>query len=209
MGLFSGFFWRHHDLCLFHRTIDSEIRQRGAALTRFIDENAPLPPEELRDESFAIWQSRIEEAVFSHEAQTRSMESFSDQLLMVALWSMVEQFCGRALIETERSKKCQQGLESPHQWHLLVRRFKDLGADLDMGASYAAANQCRVLNNKIKHVGRVDPELAAFSRFAGSLNERLDDMQFDLQYYSDGVHEFVSWTFYTADNLIAGRPLDA
>lgn len=63
--------------------------------------------------------------------------------------------------------------------------------DLNNLPGYADADELRVVNNKIKHLGTVDAELAAFGTFQGKLGRRLLDLDLDMHRYSLGIHAFL------------------
>jgi hypothetical protein len=68
--------------------------------------------------------------------------------------------------------------------------------------SYEGVEECRVLNNKIKHLGIVDDELSYFANFNNKSEEPIDEVPLNLQYYSASVFEFVGCMLEVADGLL-------
>ena len=89
---------------------------------------------------------------------------------------MIEQYCGRTLIEAENGAANRA---APHKWFELSKRFVKIGVRLEDCKSYAGANECRILNNKIKHVGTVDGELSKFSRYHGASGTAIKDVKIE------------------------------
>ncbi|WP_377828163.1 hypothetical protein ACFKHW_29720 [Bradyrhizobium lupini] len=203
MALWSRFIWHHHDLCLFHQAIYKQIDARNTYLHQFVADNKEILSATLPDGLNMIAQARMRDTVHVLDMEKESIRIFGDQLLMIGLWAMVEQYCGRTLSEMERClRRGHVQKETPHRWSSLADRFIGLGVDLVRCKSYVAVDECRVLNNKIKHVGRVDKQLAQFSRFENQLGKNFDTVALDLQYYSDSVMEFVTCVMERSDDVL-------
>jgi len=67
--------------------------------------------------------------------------------------------------------------------------------------NYQNIDECRVLNNKIKHVGKVDDALAKFSFFSNLKNKSLEKIEYDLQRYSKSVFEYIGFVAERADDI--------
>jgi hypothetical protein len=188
---------------LFHQAIFKQIDGRNAELQQFVGDNKEILSATLPDGLNMIAQARVRDTVHVLDIEKQSIRIFGDQLLVIGLWAMVEQYCGRTLSELER---CLRGghaqEETPHRWSVLAKRFNSLRVDLVSCKSYVAADECRILNNKIKHVGRVDKELAKFGHFENQLGKSLDSVALELQYYSDSVQEFVTCVMERSDDVL-------
>ncbi len=204
---FATFIWTHHDLCLFHQVIDDDIRRRTEVVDERFERYARIRDEVgWDDEGASIGLAQFDQVTRTLDMETRSMRRHADQLFVVGLWAMAEQYLGRTLLYAEDPSSERLPGEAPHRWEVLVRRYGATGVDLSTMKSYASANECRILNNKVKHVGRVDAQLATFENFHGLEGASLEDGQVSiaLQQYSDAVFEFVGCTMETvADRLSA------
>lgn len=206
----SNFGWAHHDLCLFHQAIYFQLNERDKALEAYSTEMRPEferhNRENLDYEWEAIQLSRVREYTNVHWMETTSIQAYGDQLLVVACWAMVEQYYGRVLIPTEMELGGPANrIEAPHKWHDLVKRFKGIGLDLLTCENYAGIDECRLVNNKIKHVGLVDKDLAKRTAFTGMEGKPFDQVTMPLQTYVDAVFEFVGCTMEKAGDLLIAK----
>jgi hypothetical protein len=204
------FKFAHHDLCLFHQSIYFQLNERDKALEDYASEKRPWFERHERENSDDEWEavqlSRVRETMNVHWMETTGIQAYGDQLLVVACWAMVEQYCGRVLIATEMELGGPANrIEAPHKWHDLVKRFKGIGLDLLKCESYSGVDECRVVNNKIKHVGFIDKELAKRSAFIGMEGKSFDKVTMPLQSYVDAVYEFVGCTMEMAGDLLVAK----
>jgi hypothetical protein len=93
MALYGKFIWHYHDLCLFHQAIYAQIVERKSALEALISDNRAFLTGSVQDEWEAVPQSRLRDTVHVHDQETLSMENFADQLILIGLWAMIEQYC--------------------------------------------------------------------------------------------------------------------
>jgi len=185
--------WHYHDFCLFHQAIYAQIRERESTLKSLIAENKTFLSASLNDEWEAVQQARLRDTVYIYNQENKSMALFADQLAIIGLWTMVEQYCGRTLIEAEnQTSKRRRTRVAPYKWSELCNRFIVIGLKLPDCKSYNVVNECRVLNNKIKHVGAVDAELAKFSRYTRFAGCSIDEVEIDTQLYANSTFEFVT-----------------
>ena len=213
IGLHGQFVFHHHDLCRFHQMyyseyvrLDSAVAEEAKELHEFgasVREEISRASEEDA-EMMNIGLARARESIRAHDLELDGSRAFADQLLVIGLWASVEQFVGSALLASEqllsRPKKA-----APYKWDEMVSRFSDLGLDLSTLKSYGVITECRVLNNKLKHVGEVDKQLAGYSSFSQHLGVLLARVDFPLQMYVDGVFEFVGHVLESMDSLISAR----
>lgn len=185
---FATFIWHHHDLCLFHQVIDRDIRRRSEWLDELTERYArERDAAGWDDEGANIGLARLDRVIGTLDSETRSMQRYADQLFVVGLWAMAEQYLARTLVYAEDPSEAGQAREAPHRWPILRQRFATFGVDLSATKSFDGANERRVANNKIKHAGAVDAELAAFENFHGREGASLErgEVPIPLQFYSD------------------------
>lgn len=133
------------------------------------------------------------------------MVSFADQLIVVGFWTMVEQYCGKTLLEVELQLSGRQGRSAPHKWRELSKRFDIVGIRLTSCRGYEVVNECRILNNKIKHVGSVDAEMAKFDRYKELYGHDLNRISIDTQQYANSVHTFIGAVIEGSSELLIGK----
>jgi hypothetical protein len=96
--------------------------------------------------------------------------AFADQLLVIGLLAIVEQYCSRTLVELEQFlRQSRHPRAAPYRWDHIVDRFSSWGLRIIDYTAYADVDECRVVNNKVKHVGSVDTGLSRYAAFAGKL----------------------------------------
>ncbi|MDX7740615.1 hypothetical protein SJY04_05705 [Aeromonas dhakensis] len=122
---------------------------------------------------------------YNWKVEQEQVKSIAGESLVINLWATVEQFSNRILALTDTQDK------SSHRWHDIEKNFLALGLDLKKVDSYAAVNEMRVLNNKIKHLYLVDSQLAKFESFKEFKGKSLDLVPFDLQRYVSSTYHFI------------------
>jgi hypothetical protein len=154
--LYGHFSWQYHDLCLFHQAIYEQINKRKDTLASVADANREYLSASIEDEWQGVIQSRARDAIYIHDQETRSMENYADQLLVIGLWAIVEQYCGRTLIHAEGAISAQSTLgEAPHKWQALVSRLRNIGVNLLDCKSYQQANVLPTRSHIAQAVGRI------------------------------------------------------
>jgi hypothetical protein len=184
------FLWYHTDLCRFHQMYYQQYVLTNEHINALVQKHKTELSEEPKDEGHEYFQAKLRDSILDQDMQLHSTRVFADQMLVIGLWAAVEQHVGRTLVDATEiltGKKKKQ----PYRWQDMCDQFAALGIDITACNSYADINECRVLNNKIKHDGGVDEELERFPSFTGQLDVGLDALKFDLQRYSDAVFEFV------------------
>lgn len=212
--LWTRFLWHHHDLCLFHQAIYRELSDRAAAMKDCSEDlrresatfkRAPHDAESEEHEWNGVMLSRAREHLCVLEQEYESLRGFGDHHTVIGLWAMVEQYCGRTLVAVENHLWAKSaGAESPHRFQELRERFLTAGISVETCKSYLAIDECRVLNNKIKHLGYVDAQLAGHGHFAGLQGLELSRVPLMMQFYSDGVFEFIGALLEKSSELTGG-----
>ena len=209
IGLSGEFFFHHHDLCRFHFAVVRVTRERLEDLKGYVDKHRDTIDATFNFESDdAIVQSRLREYATSWELEINSVQGYGDQLFVVGLWALAEQYCTRALAIAERTTGSNRTI--PFGWSAIEKRIRRFSVDVRRCESFKDANECRVVNNKVKHLGIVDDELAAYPPFRQKVNWPLNRVEIDLQRYSNSVFEFVGWVLEDLDDkLPAHRSIGA
>lgn len=199
MGLNGQFIWYHEDLVLFHRLYyrsaneaEEGVREQVRRYKRILDNNTDI------DEWMDVGAARIRESIRSNDLAYKQARDFADHLLTVGLWSVVEQYVNRVatvMLDTDGFSET---------WPKTVATFSERGIDLKALTAYATVNELRLVNNAIKHSGKVSPRLLKFPAFAaGKEGTLLTSIQLPLQRYSDAVHQFVQHLIETVDDTFA------
>jgi hypothetical protein len=84
-----------------------------------------------------------------------------------------------------------ESVKAPYKWDDFGSAYHSEGIVLNLLHDYSIADECRVLNNHIKHSPVVSNKLAAFSLFSTFLGKSLDQVAIDPQRYLNGVSNFL------------------
>lgn len=200
-GLQSAFGWELVNLALFHRAAFGEVLsrhgflQKEAALDERGESKHPVGSDEWEMDQISL--SRRRTAFLNSHAEAAAIAGFADELAVIALWSLVEKTLGQTL--TIMDPNLHQ-----YRWDQLQRGFSAYGVDL-MQLPYAnIADECRLVNNAIKHGGVVTPQLDRLARFSGKVGHRIRDLDLAVQTYMIGVYNLVGATLEVCDAQLAG-----
>ncbi len=188
--------WRFENFSLFHQAIYRELNERNRKLDEHADRYREILDGNFSEEEELIYQSRIRTAIFDQEDIIKSIKSISDESTVVGLWAIVEQFSARsyALLEANAEGISEDDVNPPYQWNKLKNKYNKYGIILEDLPCYELANECRVLNNKIKHLYYVDDELASFSNYSSHKGKRIKQLSLPMQSYMDACYNFLGHT---------------
>lgn len=181
--------WRVFDFCRIHQIVYKEI----STIEKGLDE---IPPEYYSmgsgDEE-SILKSRIRESINAQDIENNRVISFVDHITIVGLWAIAEQFLGK--IYTSLSSRInnvpESSVQAPYKWDDFKREFRNYGIDLTTCENFLNANECRVLNNSIKHSPVVNTKLIRFPYFSSLLGKKLEDVPLEMQRYLNGVSDYL------------------
>jgi hypothetical protein len=192
MALSAEFMFHHADLCLFHQMHyraasekDDLLNKRAAALRDAVTLHPPA------DDWDDIQVSRNREAIYADALAYSRALLFADHLLLVGLWAAAEQYCNRALSMLARIRG-RPAPPRPDAWPKMRKVFRELGLDIVALDKYADVDECRLVNNEIKHSGVVTERLAALPHFRVQLGKPLTKVEIPLQRYANAVLVFVT-----------------
>lgn len=122
---------------------------------------------------------------FNKYIEIRNALAISKEGLIIQLWAAVEQFSKRALvafgINVKDDLSWTDGVE--HQFFKCGIKFKSI-------SSYKMIKELRVVNNKIKHLYRVDEQLAKYDGFKEHLNKPMVYVDYKVHDYTFAVYHF-------------------
>ncbi|KAA0915422.1 hypothetical protein [Psychrobacter sp. ANT_WB68] len=158
-------------------------------------------------DDFQISKYRIRDSIYTEEMYLNNIKSLVDQHFIVGLWVLTEQTIAKVLeVFYDLS-----GLSSkiPFRWDETLKLFQSLSLNTDENLEiYKNINELRVLNNKIKHLNKVDAKLSEFDYFKNMLNEPIDKISLELQRYSDYSCAFIYFIVEQLEVVILnGTPL--
>lgn len=166
-------------------------------------ENLAEPKNLEEREALQLMKSRSMDWILTEDYDlTRSIQTIN-RMMVVTLWALAEQYLGKVLrkLVSLRTGDPVEPVTNHYKFDKFRLTYKSEGIVLDTLHDYAIANECRVLNNHIKHSDVVSDKLAAFPPFSAFLGESLDQVVIDPQRYLNGVSNFLGGLIGHANSL--------
>jgi hypothetical protein len=181
--------WRLNDFCRIHQIVYKEINFIEAKL----DEIEIEPFTDNIDDPENILTARKLNYVHGKNMENDRVVSFVDHMTVVGLWAIGEQFLGKIFKAyiSEKNGVPIESVRAPYRWDDFVREYLNAGIDLSTCENYDNANECRVLNNAIKHDPIVTNRLTSFPYFVSFVNSELEKVPLEMQRYVNGVSDFL------------------
>lgn len=208
LKLYSEFYWNYNDIITYYQIVAGRLhdidREIDDAHKELREKYSKIDFESLDEEEIEMYNfqfSRSTTGLRDKDLELRSSAAFQKNYFIIGLWAMVEQFMGKTLRIGEQHINASY-LGEEHKWHKIVKRFNQIGVDLKVCKGYSNIDECRVLNNKIKHVGVVDHDLTGYPYFSSFVGKDLNNIDFELQRYTDSVFEFVGNVMEELDSKI-------
>lgn len=197
--IFSELQWLLFDFCRMHQIVYKEIANIEEELTRFTQENKEeltlssaldLSEEEYYQE---VQKTRILDSIIAQDQENNRVIGFIDQMAAVGLWALAEQFLGkiyRTYIAVATSVDADT-VSSPYRWDDFIKEYASIGIALSTCDGFQDANECRAVNNAIKHDPTVGKRLEVFPYFTPYKGSKLMEVPLDMQRYLNGVNDFL------------------
>lgn len=199
MSLLHQFNFKLEEIVVFHRFAIVTYNNNKKAIDVIYGKFKTLNEEQkskLTEEEHDTYQYGFMRhmELINHQDDINNKASFiANDSVIINVGATNEQYMSRSLASLI-SKKENTPLEDvkvPYRWDQIRGKFLSYGIDITTLPSYDDLNECRVLNNKIKHLNKVDAELESFPTFSGKLNEPLSGMKYPLQKYILAAHHFI------------------
>lgn len=199
------FLFKNEELCATHQATYMQLIREFESLDNSYEElhrKAKKIKENLgekaSEENFEYAYYQQLNGLHGHENFLNSIKSFTDQHFVVGLWALVEQTLAKIL--NIYKEKTNSSFSIPYSWDKITILLKSLNVDTDQNLPiYKNTNELRVLNNKIKHLNKVDSRLAEFPYFQDKKGEDLDRVDLELQRYANYAYAFL---FFIGEQLV-------
>lgn len=183
------------DFCRMHQIVYKEIGQIEDELAKFgqVNEDSIILNPAGLEQYNEFQKFKIIDNLIGKDLENRSIISFIDQMAVVGLWAITEQFLGkiyRTYIALTTNIDADT-VSSPYRWDKYIEEYANIGIDLSMCDGFQDANECRVVNNAIKHDPTVGRRLEAFPYFTPFRGFRLVEVPLDMQRYLNGVNDLL------------------
>jgi hypothetical protein len=206
-GVWHAAHWELENLALFNQAAYSDVMRRIEALDERAREiRSWVQPVEGDDEieSFQIMWSRANDGVISGEIEAEAISRYADEVTTVDTWAFAEKNLNRGLAEL-RTLLVLPAVSS-HRWPDIQAAFQECGVDLNALDSFQDADECRRVNNTIKHSGVVSQGLAQCAFFAPHAGNDISSIELPTQRYYFGVADFVGAMFEKCSDIARNVP---
>lgn len=181
--------WKLADFSKVNRITFDYINKRS----KFLDEIeiSPLTSDPNDIENLMVYRKMSE--IIGASDELDQMTSFVDQMTIVGLWALAEQYISKIykeLYSQLRNVPIGQ-VKSFFSWTDYIREFNTLNLDITTCDNFPNADECRVLNNAMKHDINVEKKLLRFDFFKPYADKTLDEVPFEMQRYFNGVSDFL------------------
>ncbi|WP_417733308.1 hypothetical protein [Rosistilla oblonga] len=202
--------WHAFDLCRFHQIMYADLGNRAAHVdaeyerfSKSLEEQRASVNDDSR-EAFMVYESRTNSAFMNKDIEHARVKHFSDEFAIIGLWATAERYLGKvyANIVALQSGAGVDTVTRPYRWPEFITEYQTLGIDLTTLDGLPDADECRVLNNTIKHGELVDQRLAQFPFFAAHLGAELAKIDFEMQRYLNGVFNFCGSLIEAGNTLL-------
>lgn len=210
-NLQSDLHWHMHDLSRFQQVVLGDLNERNLEFER----QYQLFKEDVRKALSSVSDDYDMEMVNYRASQTDSCfmnqglvidrcKAFSDEFCVIGLWATAEKFLGKvyAHIESHQSGVEVDAVSAPYRWDSIESKYKEKGINLIQLPGYADADECRVLNNTVKHSGYVNQRLAQFPFFSNYQGTELPKIQYEMQRYYNGIWSFLGSLIESGNRII-------
>ncbi|WP_044410716.1 hypothetical protein [Thiomicrospira microaerophila] len=182
--------WRLFDFCRIHHIVYAEMERWDQKLDQIPKEAMDYQSDQTMED---IKKIRLRQAVVDKDIENKRIASFSDQIMVVGLWAICEQFVSKTYRRAvSMMNNCEESsISVPYRWDQIKLRFSDIGIDIEGCENYQNADECRALNNAIKHDPLVSDKLAAYGYFESYEGKVLDSVPLEMQRYLNGISDFL------------------
>ena len=183
--------WKMFDFCRLQQIIHSHITQNE----QDIDELCERYKDDMRnatDETMHFVHLR--ENINAQSSSNYQTYQFTNQMTVVGLWAIAEQTMGFVYkqMASDINGIPESDVKIPYKFDEFKKKFAQLGISLERLDTFDDANECRTLNNTIKHGHKIEGHILSFLYFQPFSEKLILEVDFELQRYVTGVIQFLS-----------------
>lgn len=209
-SLQSELHWHMFDLSRFHQVIIDDLNKRNLDFDdryKLFRENLKEQKSLASNDDVELLEYRASQTMSSFNGEGMVIDRcklFADEFCVIGLWATAEKFLGKvyAHIDSHQSGVPLSAINVSYRWDDIKRKYANKSILIDDLDGYSDANECRVLNNAIKHVGFVNNRLAKFSFFSTRSGEELDKIEYEMQRYYNGVWSFLGGLIESGNRVL-------
>ncbi|QIE58688.1 hypothetical protein G5B37_03660 [Rasiella rasia] len=158
----------------------------------FLTEQArkhPIPMDIETDEDYRLM--RINQGISEQGSKINSMASFLNQVTAIYLWVIVEQTENKLINLIENTLQGNDKHNGFTDWKRRKKYFKALNVKVEGFKAYFDVLELQKFNNKAKHLGKVDKELANIKTFKGKENIPLEHVTVPIEKYLNQSYYYI------------------
>ena len=193
--------WKMFDFCRLQQITHGHIMANEKAMDEYVEKHKD-DLANASEETMGFVRTR--ENIHAQTASNLQTYQFSNQMTVVGLWALAEQTMGfvykQMLVAINNTT--ESNIKIPYRFEEFRKEFLKLGITLENLDTYNDANECRTLNNTIKHGHLIEGHILDFGYFAPLAGKRIMDVDFELQRYMTGVIQFLSSLIEEGNHII-------
>ncbi|EJR0682665.1 hypothetical protein O4N82_22960 [Vibrio parahaemolyticus] len=186
--------WKMFDFCRLQHITYNYILGREKAMDEYAEKNKEYL-QSANDQSMeGLIAVRQREAMMGETASNWQTFQFSNQMIVVGLWALAEQTLGFVYksMYSQINNVQESSVKVPYKFDDFKKKFNLMGINIEQLDTYQDADECRTLNNTIKHGHLIEGHIVQFDYFIQHQGKRILDVEFELQRYVKGVVQFLS-----------------
>ena len=183
--------WKMFDFCRLQQIIHSDITENESKIDALIDENKDRLTNPSENDFQAV---NMRQNIQAQSASNYQTYQFSNQMTVVGLWAIAEQTMGFVYkqLYAELNGVAENSVLIPYRFNDFKQKFSELGVALETLDTFTDADECRTLNNTIKHGHLIEGYILNFPYFVPLAGKPILEVDFELQRYVTGVIQFLS-----------------
>lgn len=207
----SDLHWHLHDLSRYHQVMTYDLNKQNAEFDEqyktfkaSIEENINRITDEEELEYFKAKAATQKSSFDNIGLEIDRCKAFSDEFSVIGLWATAEKYLGQVYVAIEHHQTGTplSDINPPYQWDSLKAKFAEKSISLTDLDGHDDANECRVLNNTIKHGGVVNSRLAQFEPFSDLEGKALKKLDLEVQRYYNGIYRFLGNLIQKSNKVI-------
>ncbi|WP_386167907.1 hypothetical protein [Sulfitobacter pontiacus] len=189
LAIASRIHWEFHDLVIAYDMLRQTLIERDRSIQVRVDE-MKKNSDNTCDEIQGVMKARFLEDIRAEDMMLAQINRTSVRSIVVNSWILVESTLGEAysvllqeISETSTNSKS-------YRWDQLSFQFSEAGISLTNLSGFENANLCRMVNNAIKHAGKVSETMSQSDQFSQAFGKQLRNIDILPQPLVTGAHSF-------------------
>lgn len=185
----SRMHWEFHDLVVAYNMLRQTLVERDRSIQERVDA-AKRRDDTGSDEINELMEIRFRETVQAEDMMIAQISRTSSRSIIVNSWILVESTMGEAHSVVSRFLSGAAPNSTGFRWDQFLFQFNEIGIKLTDLSGYENANLCRLVNNAIKHAGKVSETMSQSEQFSNLRGQELRNIDVLPQPLVTGTHNF-------------------